>query len=192
MVDDDAGEVTRLLHEIKAGRRDAMEDLVPLVYDELRRIAGRHMRRESEGHTLQPTALVNEAYMKLVDQTSADWQGRTHFLAVASGAMRRILIDHARGRLRQKRGAELRRVDIEEVLEREGASDADLVDLHDALERLAALDERQARVVELRFFGGLSVDEVAATLEVSKRTVEGEWTHAKAWLRRELRRSRDK
>jgi RNA polymerase sigma factor (TIGR02999 family) len=191
MVDDDAGEVTRLLHEIKAGRRDAMEDLVPLVYDELRRIAGRHMRRESEGHTLQPTALVNEAYMKLVDQTSADWQGRTHFLAVASGAMRRILIDHARGRLRQKRGAELRRVDIEEVLEREGASDADLVDLHDALERLAALDERQARVVELRFFGGLSVDEVAATLEVSKRTVEGEWTHAKAWLRRELRRSRD-
>ena len=184
----DVGEVTRLLREIKAGRRDAIEDLVPLVYDELRRIAEHHMRREREGHTLQPTALVNEAYMKLVDQTRADWQGRTHFLAVASGAMRRILVDHARGRLRQKRGADRRRVDIEDVLERAADSDENVLYVHEALERLAALDERQAQVVELRFFGGLGVDEVAAALGVSKRTVEGEWTHAKAWLRRELRR----
>jgi RNA polymerase sigma-70 factor (ECF subfamily) len=184
---DEPGEVTRLLHEMKAGRAGAIEDLMPLVYDELRRIASRHMRREGEGHTLQPTALVNEAYLKLVDQTRTEWESRTHFLCVASAAMRRILIDHARGRLRKKRGAEFRRVDIDDVLERAAASDADLLDLHEALERLAALDERQARVVELRFFGGLSVDEVAAALDVSRRTVEGEWTHAKAWLGRELR-----
>ena len=188
---DDAGEVTQLLREVKAGRAGAMDDLVPLVYDELRRIAECHMRRESEGHTLQPTALVNEAYMKLVDQTRVDWQGRTHFLAVASGAMRRILVDHARGRMRLKRGADLQRVDIEEVLERAGGSDPDLVDVHEALERLAALDIRQAQVVEMRFFGGLSVEEVAEALGVSKRTVEGEWTHAKAWLRRELRHYRE-
>ena len=184
---DDAGDVTRLLREIKEGRTGAMEDLVPLVYDELHRIAERHMRRENEGHTLQPTALLNEAYMKLVDQTRTDWQGRTHFLAVASGAMRRILIDHARGRLCRKRGAEFHRVDIDDVLEHIAGGDAELVDLHEELERLAALDARQARIVELRFFGGLSVEETADALGVSKRTVESEWAHARAWLRRELR-----
>jgi RNA polymerase sigma-70 factor (ECF subfamily) len=184
---DEPGDVTRLLHELTAGREGAIDDLMPLVYDELRRIAASHMRREGEGHTLQPTALVNEAYLKLVGQTRAHWDGRTHFLCVASSAMRRILVDHARGRLRQKRGAELQRVDIDDVLEQAAASDADVLELHEALERLAALDERQARVVELRFFGGLSVDEVAEALGVSRRTVEGEWTHAKAWLGLELR-----
>jgi RNA polymerase sigma factor (TIGR02999 family) len=180
------GEVTRLLQELTAGRTGAIDDLLPLVYDELRRIAARHMRREGEAHTLQPTALVHEAYLKLVGQTRAQWDGRTHFLCVASSAMRRILVDHARGRLRHKRGAELQRVDLDDVLEHEASSDADLLDVHEALERLAALDERQARVVELRFFGGLTVDEAAAALGVSRRTIEGEWTHAKAWLSLEL------
>jgi RNA polymerase sigma-70 factor, ECF subfamily len=184
---DEPGDVTRLLHELTAGRAGAIDDLMPLVYGELRRIAERHMRREGVGHTLQPTALVNEAYLKLVDQTRARWESRTHFLCVASAAMRRILVDHARGRLRQKRGAEFRRVDIDDVLEHVASFDDDVLELHEALDRLAALDERQARVVELRFFGGLSVEEVAEALDVSKRTVEGEWTHAKAWLGHELR-----
>jgi RNA polymerase sigma-70 factor (ECF subfamily) len=190
-MEDEPGDVTRLLREVGGGRPGAAEDLIALVYDELRRIADIHMRREPAGHTLQPTALVNEAYLKLVDQTRVDWQGRTHFLAVASGAMRRVLIDHARGRLRHKRGGGLRRVDLDEALERAAFSDADVLDLHEALERLAALDERQARIVEMRFFGGLSVEEVADSLGLSKRTVEGEWTHAKAWLRRELGRASD-
>ncbi len=184
---DEPGEVTRLLREMSTGRDGAIEELLPLVYDELRRIASRHMRREGEQHTLQPTALVHEAYLKLVDQKRAEWDGRTHFLCVASGAMRRILVDHARRRLRHKRGADFERVDIDEVLERAAASDDDVLGLHEALDRLAALDERQARVVELRFFGGLSVEETAAALGVSRRTVEGEWTHAKAWLGLELR-----
>lgn len=184
---DEPGEVTRLLYELSAGRADAIDDLMPLVYDELRRIARRHMRREGEGHTLQPTALVNEAYLKLVRQTRAEWEGRTHFLCVASSAMRRILVDHARGRLRQKRGADLQRVDLDEVLERAAESDADVLELHGALDRLAKLDDRQARVVELRFFGGLTVEEVAEALGVSNRTVDNEWRHAKAWLDMELR-----
>jgi RNA polymerase sigma factor (TIGR02999 family) len=184
---DEPGEITRLLHELNSGRAGAIDDLIPLVYDELRRIATRHMRHEGEGHTLEPTALVNEAYLRLVDQTRTEWEGHTHFLCVASTAMRRVLVDHARGRLRKKRGAELRRVDMDDVLEHAAASDLDVLELHLALERLAALDERQARVVELRFFGGLNVDEVAAALGVSRRTVEGEWTHAKAWLGHELR-----
>lgn len=182
------GDVTRLLHELKGGREGAIDDLMPLVYDELRRIASRHMRREGEGHTLEPTALVNEVYLKLAAQRSADWEGRTHFLCVASRAMRCVLVDHARGRLRQKRGAEFQRVDIADALEHAApASDVDFLEVREALERLAALDERQARVVELRFFGGLSVDEVATALGVSRRTVEAEWTHAKAWLGLELR-----
>src|SRR5262245_42820802 len=123
---DEPGEVTRLLHELSAGRAGAVDDLVPLVYDELRRIAARHMRREGADHTLQPTALVHEAYLKLVDQTRAHWEGRMHFLNVASSAMRRILVDHARGRLRKKRGAEIQRVDIDDVLERAAVSDPDL------------------------------------------------------------------
>ena len=184
---DEPGEVTRLLHELSAGREGAIDDLMPLVYDELRRIASRHMRREGEGHTLQPTALVHEAYLKLVDQTRAEWEGRTHFLCVASSAMRRILVDHARGRLRKKRGAAVQRVDLDDVLERSAATDTDVLELHEALERLSALDERQARVVELRCFGGLSVEEVAEVLGVSRRTVDGLWRHAKAWLSLELR-----
>ena len=187
-MDSPPGEVTRLLIEHKKGKRDALNELIPILYDELRAIAAYHMRRERAEHTLQPTALVNEAYFRLVDQTRADWGGRSHFLAVASQAMRRLLIDHARGRRRDKRGGELHRVDFEEALERAATFDADVLAVHEALERLARLDERQAKVVELRYFGGLSVDEAAAALGLSKRTVEAEWTHAKAWLLRELSR----
>jgi RNA polymerase sigma factor (TIGR02999 family) len=182
------GEVTRLLAEHQSGNADALDRLVPIVYGELRAIAARHLRAERGGHTLQPTALVNEAYMRLVDQTRVDWQGRTHFLAVASGAMRRILIDHARHNLRAKRGGGMQRVTFSEAVAQPAVFDADIVALHDALERLAEVDERQAKIVELRYFGGLNVEEVASVLGLSKRTVEGEWTHAKAWLRRELSR----
>ncbi len=188
MVDSGPGDVTRLLLEHREGRPNALDELIPLVYDELRRIAVRHMRRERVEHTLQPTALVNEAYVRLVDQTRVDWNGRTHFLAVASQAMRRLLIDHARGRGRDKRGGDLRRVELDDALEHPATFDGDVLAVHEALERLAGFDERQAKVVELRYFGGLGVDEVAEALGVSKRTVEAEWTHAKAWLQRELSR----
>lgn len=182
------GDVTLLLEEARRGRRGALEEILPLVYDELRVIAARHMRRERDGHTLQATALVNEAYMRLVDHTRIDWQGRTHFFAIASSAMRRLLIDHARGRLREKRGGDRHRVDLDVAIDLASPDDATILAVHEALERLAALDARQARIVEMRYFGGLSVDETAEALGVSKRTVEAEWTHAKAWLRRELAR----
>jgi len=187
-VESSQGDVTRLLAEHRDGREGALAELMPLVYDELRAVAARHMRRERDGHTLQPTALVNEAYMRLVDQTRVDWQGRTHFLAVASTAMRRLLIDHARARGRDKRGGERVRVDLDESVNVVEPDDEAVLAVHEALERLEALDARQARVVELRYFGGLGVDEVAEALGVSRRTVEAEWTHAKAWLQRELSR----
>ena len=154
-------------------------------------LARAYLGRERPGHTLQPTALVNEAYIKLVDQTQVDWQGRTHFFAVGARVMRNLLIDHARGRGRAKRGGAWHRVTLAESLTpfTRGELDVDqLLALNEALERLAELDERQGRVVELRFFGGLTVPEVATVLGVSTRTVEGDWTHARAWLRRELSR----
>jgi RNA polymerase sigma factor (TIGR02999 family) len=187
-MDSAPGDVTRLLIEHRNGNKNALDELIPIVYDELRAIAARHMRRERAEHTLEPTALVNEAYFRLVDQTRAEWNGRSHFLAVASQAMRRLLIDHARGRGREKRGGELYRVDLDDALERAATFDSEILAVHEALERLAKLDERQAKVVELRYFGGLAADEVAETLGLSKRTVEAEWTHAKAWLLRELSR----
>lgn len=165
------------------------EQLIPIVYDELRRLAASYMVRERAGHTLQPTALVNEAFLKLVDQTRVNWRGRTHFFAVGANVMRRLLIDHARGRDREKRGADWQRVTLSHglVATDEGGLDADqLLDLDAALDRLAKLDPRQARIVELRFFCGLTVAEVADFLGVSKRLVEGEWMHARVWLKREL------
>lgn len=165
------------------------EELFALVYGELRRLAEHYMRQERHGHTLQATALVHEAYLKLVDQTRANWRGRTHFFAVAARVMRRVLIDYARGRGREKRGAEWQRVTLAESLAPAAAGELSLeeiLSLSAALENLARFDERQARIVELRFFGGLTVPEVADTLGISTRTVEGEWTHARAWLRREL------
>lgn len=185
-MDDSTGIVTGLLRELRGGRREAFDEVLPLVYDELKAIAARHMRRERDGHTLGATAVVNEAYFKLVDQSRIDWQGKTHFLAIASSAMRRLLVDHARARLRDKRGGVRHQVDLEEALAVDDPDVDAIVAVHEALERLAALDARQSRIVELRYFGGLSVDETAELLGVSRRTVELEWTHAKAWLRREL------
>ena len=183
----EASDVTVLLSELTKGNSEAASRLVPLVYEELRRIALRHMRRERADHTLQATALVHEAYLKLIDQRSVDWQGRAHFLGVASQAMRRILIDHARGNLRDKRGGGQRAVPLDEALVFSPAQSADLLDLDVALHHLAELDPRQAHIVELRFFGGLSVEEAAAVLGISPKTVKRDWSVAKAWLHGELK-----
>jgi RNA polymerase sigma factor (TIGR02999 family) len=167
------------------------QELLDVVYDDLRRLAQRYMSRERANHTLQPTALVHEAYMKLADQTRVEWQGKTHFLAVGAQAMRRILIDHARGRQRNKRGGDWLRVTwAEEVFPggKRDLSDEELMDLDRAIHELAEIDPRQARVVELRFFGGLTVEEVAKALKVSKRTADGDWAKARVWLKERLSR----
>jgi RNA polymerase sigma factor (TIGR02999 family) len=172
---------------VSEGERDAADALFPRVYEELRKKAAHLLRYESSDHTLQPTALVHEVYMKLIDQTRVDWKGRTHFFAVGAQAMRRILVDHARAKKREKRGGGRTKVQLEEELTVSPQKDEDVLDLEEALERLETIDPRQATIVELRFFGGMSVAEVAEALGVSKRTIESEWTMIKAWLRRELR-----
>lgn len=180
-------DVTVVLEQMRKGEKGAADKLLPLVYDEFRALARHYLAQERANHTLQPTALVHEAYMKLVDQTRVDWQGRSHFFAVAAQAMRRILVDHARSRQRDKRGGGRARVVLDEDVALSPQKDEDVLALDEALEKLATLDPRQAKVVELRFFGGMSVEEVAEALNVSKRTVEGDWTFARAWLSRELR-----
>ena len=182
-------DVTQLLAAVAAGDTSAVDSLLPIVYAELRRRAGSLMRRERADHTLQPTALVHEVFLQLVNQDRVEWQGRAHFFAVSSQLMRRILVDHARSRGRDKRGGGAPRISLDEGLGLTVHRDADVVAVDEALKRLAEVDERQARIVEMRFFGGLSVEEVAAVMGVSKRTVEGEWTMIKAWLRRELTES---
>lgn len=179
-------EVTALLVAARGGDGGAAEALMPIVYDELHRRAVGLMRRESSVHTLQATALVHEAYLVLVRQDRASFNDRAHFYAVAARMMRRILVDHARGRARVKRGDGRVRVTLADDVALSANRDEDVLALNEALERLAALDPRQAEVVVMRFFGGLTVEEVAVALGVSKRTVEGEWTMAKAWLRRTL------
>jgi RNA polymerase sigma factor (TIGR02999 family) len=194
VADEARNRVTEIVASLGKGadpEKVSAEELLPLVYDELRRLARGYMSRETPGHTLQPTALVHEAYIRLVDATQVNWQGRTHFLAVGARVMRRLLIDHARGRGRQKRGGGWRKVTLAEGVHPFSDDDLDLEELlhlNRALDRLNELDERQARVVELRFFGGLTVPEVAQVLGVSTRTIEGDWTHARAWLKRELSR----
>ncbi len=173
----------------KVGKADASvlaAKLLPLVYKELRALAAKYLRQERLGHTLDPTALVHEAFLRLVDQDRVDWQGKTHFFAVCAEAMHRILIDYARSNRRLKRGGDWRRVALHNAASELARSDVQLIDFKDALEKLATLDKRQARVVELRLFAGLIMEEIAGVLGVSKRTVEGDWTHAKAWLRTEL------
>ena len=179
-------EVANMLCAASSGDGSALKKLIPLVYDELRAIAASYLRREPAEHTLQPTALVNEAYLKLVDQKRVDWRGRAHFIAVGAQAMRRILVDHARARQREKRGGGRRRLPLDEDFQLSTERDEDVIALDEALRKLSQLDERQARIVELRFFGGLTVQEAAEVLGVSKRTVEAEWTMVRAWLRREL------
>ncbi len=178
--------VTDLLLAWGDGDRKALDRLVPLVYTELRRRAGAQLARERGSHTLQPTALVHEAFLRLVDQRSARWQNRAQFLAVAAQLMRRILIDHARGRAAAKRGGDVLRITLDDAAGASVGPETDLLLLNEALERLRVLDERQAQVVELRYFGGLTNVEVAAVLSVSEITVKRDWAMAKAWLFREL------
>jgi RNA polymerase sigma-70 factor (ECF subfamily) len=178
--------VTRLLVAWGDGDQAALEQLMPLVYEELRRLAHQHMRRESPGHTLQTTALVNEAYFRLVGQKQVRWQNRAHFFAISAQLMRRILVDHARGRQYAKRGGGAQRVSLDGVAVVAQEQAADLLALDEALRSLAAVDERKCRIVELRYFGGLGVEETAEALKLSPRTVMREWSMAKAWLYRAL------
>ncbi len=186
MTESDPSELTRLLKDLGQGDEAAHEALLPLVYERLRGVAARVFQRERADHTLQPTALVHDAWMKLVQEDHAAWQNRAQFFAVGATLMRRILVDHARSRQSLKRGGGAERISVHEGMAAEFRSGADLLDLDRALSRLARLDDRQHRIVELRFFSGLRVSEVADCLGVSVRTVEAEWTMAKAWLRREL------
>ena len=188
MPHDSPQDVTQLLIAWREGDSGAEQRLLPAVYDELHRQAERAMRRENEAHTLQATALVNEAYLRLVDQSRVQWKNRAHFFGVAAQVMRRILVDHARSRLADKRGAGAKRLTLDDanVGAPEESGGIDVLDLHEALERLAALDETQARVVELRYFSGLNIEETAEALGVSPATVKREWSVARAWLRREL------
>jgi RNA polymerase sigma factor (TIGR02999 family) len=163
-----------------------LDELVPLIYHELRRVAARHLRREHPGHTLQTTALVHEAYIKLVDQKSVNWQGRAHFFGAAANLMRQILIQHARAKHAAKRGGEHRKIYLDEAGPLGEAQDVDLIALDDALNTLAAIAPQQGRIVELRFFAGMSIQETAEVVGISPATVKREWTMAKAWLHREV------
>ena len=180
--------VTSLLADVSAGRPDAMERLIPLVYDELRQIAHARLRNEREGHTLNTTALVHETYLKLVGTQHVEWRDRVHFFGAAANAMRRVLIDHARTRHREKRGGPNPvHVSLTEALSVAIERDEDLIALDDALERLNAENPRYSRVVECRFFAGLTLEETADVLDVSLATVKRDWTFCRAWLNRELR-----
>jgi RNA polymerase sigma factor (TIGR02999 family) len=181
-------DVSRLLIAWSNGDEEAIELLMPLVYEELRRLAHRHLGRERAGHTLQTTELVHEAYLRLVDQKEVRWQNRSHFFAVAAQMMRRILVDYARSRRFAKRGGGAQHVSLDEALVVSHERAADIVALNEALNALAEFDERKSRMVELRFFGGLSIEETAEALRVSPGTVMRDWTLAKAWLQREMRR----
>ena len=181
------GKVTGLLLQWGQGDKSALEQLIPLVHEELQRIATRCMAGERVGNSLQATALVNEAYVRLVNGKAVEWNDRSHFLAVAARVMRRILVDHARAKHFQKRGGDATRVTLDEGLIVASAPGPDFVDLDDALAALAKFDERKSRVVEMRFFGGLTVEETAAVLKISPATVMGDWRLAKAWLKREIR-----
>jgi RNA polymerase sigma factor (TIGR02999 family) len=185
----DAGDVTRLLEQASAGDAGARATLFDVLYRELRRLAESAMRAERANHTLQPTALVHEAFLRL-SGNQGRFESRAHFLGIAAGAMRRVLVDHARGRNAQKRGSGATLVTVSDLddLPRRAAEDIDLVVLDDALSRLTALDSRQGQIVELRFFGGLSVEETAAVVGVSERTIKREWQTSRAWLRREIAR----
>jgi RNA polymerase sigma factor (TIGR02999 family) len=179
-------DVTQLLRAWNEGDESALEKLMPIVYDELRRMARQYMAYERSGHTLQSTALVNEAYLRLVDSAHSNWQNRIHFFAVCAQAMRRILVDWARSRQAEKRGGEIRPVQLDEALAVSEAQDVDLVALDEALKALAAVDPRRSQVVELHFFGGLNLEETAEVLKVSSDTVLRDWKLAKSWLRCEL------
>ena len=184
-----AGDVTKFLVDLQNAAPDASSQLIPLVYEELHRLARQQMRNERSDHTLQATALVHETYLRLVNQRERTWQNRAHFIGVAAQVMRRILVDYARARRTSKREGMLRRVPLEEPLLFTEQQSDELVALHEALERLAQIDARQSRVVELRFFGGLTVEETAEALGMSSKTVTRDWSVARAWLHREVSKS---
>ena len=184
-------ELTQLLIDWSNGDKAALDQLVPLVQAELRRIARRHMARETPGHTLQTSALVNEAYLRLVDQQNVPWQNRAHFFAVSAQVMRHILIDHARSHAYAKRGGGARKVPLDEALAVTERRADELVALDEALNRLAQIDSRKSQIIELRFFGGLSIEETAEALNIAPITVTREWRAAKAWLRREMNEDSD-
>lgn len=181
-------DITRLLAKWKDGDEGALQQLMPIVHEELRRLARRQMAGERPGHTLQPTALVNEAYLRLVDLKQMQWQDRAHFFAMAARLMRRILVDFARSRRYQKRGGAAKQVSFTEALEVAANAPTDVVALDEALDALARVEERKSQVVELRFFGGLSIEETADVLNVSRETVKRDWTFAKMWLLREMQK----
>lgn len=183
---DEAGDVTVLLNELAGGNRDALGELVPRVYEQLRVIARKQMAGEAPGHTLNATAVVHEAYMRVAALNDIDWQNRAHFFAIAAQAMRRVLVNHAVSRNAEKRGGRLKQIELNDTLLLEGPDAVAMLALNRALERLEALDERQVRVVECRFFGGMSVDETAVALGVSKATVKRDWALARAWLNQQL------
>jgi len=181
-------EITQLLIDWRNGDEAAVDRLMPLVYDELRRLASNFFRRERVNHTLQPTALVHEAYLHLVGQSEVRWQNRAHFFGAAAQLMRHILVDHARSHNAAKRGGGEIRVTLNEELAATGQREVDLIALDAALDELAALDQQQCRIVEMRFFGGLSIEETAEVLSISPATVKREWSTAKAWLYREMKK----
>lgn len=188
-VPDDSTEVTQLLQAFRRGEPAATEKLMSLVYAELRRIAGHYMRNEAPGHTLQPTALVHEAYVKLVHHQDATWESRAHFMGFAAQLMRHLLIDHARARTAAKRGGIDKKVSLDNVSSPVEQKTDEWLAIDGALQRLARIDPRQERVVELRYFGGLSVEETAEVLGVSPKTVKRDWSMARAWLHRELQKA---
>ncbi len=183
-------QITHMLRDWSGGNREALEGLLPLVYEELHRQAASFLRRERSDHTLQATALINETYLKLIDQRDVNWQNRTHFFAIAASLMRRILVDHARSKNREKRGGDAIELTLNEEVLGSASEErsVDLMALDEALTRLDKLDEQQAKIVELRYFSGLTLDETAEALQISRTTVATDWAMAKAWLHRELTR----
>ncbi|MBL8209663.1 MAG: sigma-70 family RNA polymerase sigma factor [Bryobacterales bacterium] len=184
-------DLTELLRQWSLGHPDAYERLLPMVYDELRRMAGAFLRSERGGHTLQPTALVHELYLRMVDQNRAQWQDRAHFFSVSAKMMRRILVDHARKRVAGKRGSGAGHLPLEEALDTPAESDAALLAVDEALTRFAELDPERSRIVEMRYFGGMDLAEIADVLHVSRTTVKRHWTVARLWLHRELENQSD-
>ncbi|HKX83969.1 MAG TPA: sigma-70 family RNA polymerase sigma factor [Pyrinomonadaceae bacterium] len=185
-VGDDHQQITKLLLAWREGEPAALDRLMPIVYDELKRLASAYMRRQKPGHSLQTVDLVNEAYMRLIDSSRVNWQDRNHFYAIASQIMRRLLVDSARKRNSQKRGGGRAQITLDDNLEVAGGAGTDIVALDEAMKRLAALNPRQSRIIELRYFGGLTEEETAEVLGLSSRTIRRDWTVARAWLFREL------
>lgn len=188
MNDKQPQEISIILRAWSGGDRAAANELLPAIYDELRKIAAQYLRKERSDHTLQPTALVHEAYLKLVDISHVEWQDRAHFFAVAANVMRHILVDHARARKTDKRGGAAERIALDDAISLSNEPDIDLLSLDEAMKQLATFDEQQARIVELKFFGGLTIEEIGEVLKISPATVKREWTMAKAWLHKRITR----